>query len=163
LRGRALGLHIADTVSAVDFGQRLAVIGTSDAGFAGMGYQMVRNPFPERGMGYSIAQGVAAVQVHAIDAVLIALADMPYVPASHIADMLYLFDGDRLASAGGGMVGPPALFGRAHFPALCALTGDKGARDLLSDALILTAPANALRDVDTPDDLASFEDTHLRG
>lgn len=154
LRGRALGLHIADNLRDIEFAQRIAVVGAADPGFADMGYGLLYNSFPERGLGYSVGLGVAAVQDDSIEAVLIVLADMPNVSSSHITQMLDQFDGDRLGSAYNACVSPPALFGRAHFPALCALTGDKGARGLLRDAPALAAHAHILRDVDTPHDLA---------
>ena len=85
---------------------------------------------------------------------MIALADMPLVPRSHIEAMLTAFNGDRLSSQGPHSLMPPALFGARHFAALCALTGDRGAGALLRGAPVLTLEAHAALDVDRAEDLA---------
>ena len=90
-------------------------------------------------------------------AVLVALADMPLVPPAHVIALVEAFEGTPVATLAGAVPMPPAIFGRAAFPALLALGGDRGARDLLrrADTLALD-PALAL-DVDTPADLATAE------
>ena len=50
------------------------------------------------------------------------------------------------------------LFGADHLPALAALTGDHGARDLLQRVAVNLLPvddAGVLLDIDTPADLAA--------
>jgi hypothetical protein len=58
-----------------------------------------------------------------VDAVLVALADMPMVPPAHFAALVAAFDGDRIASQCARQVLPPAIFGAGHFAALRALSG----------------------------------------
>jgi molybdenum cofactor cytidylyltransferase len=98
-----------------------------------------------------------AAQAAGARGVLLALADMPLVPAAHIHALVARFDGDRIGTAADGVTMPPALFGRAHFPALAALTGDRGGALRLTGApLVELAPDLAL-DIDRPEDLARAE------
>jgi molybdenum cofactor cytidylyltransferase len=59
-----------------------------------------------------------------------------------------------VASSDGLHVGPPALFGRGCFGELVALSGDAGARALLTQASLVEASSSELLDVDTAEDLA---------
>ena len=113
--------------------------------------------------------GMAASLVHAIscslpqaDAWLVALGDMPYVAPSTLRALL-----DALAAGAGiaapvfeGRRGNPVAFGAAHLPALLALQGEHGARALLKTASVTEVAVDdpgILRDIDTPDDLASLD------
>lgn len=106
------------------------------------------------GMGASLACGVIAMCD--ADAWVIALADMPWIsPATirAIADAL-ASGADIVAPAYRGERGHPVGFSRRHFAALCALTGDTGARSVLlahPDELTLldVDDAAVARDVDT--------------
>lgn len=161
LHGLPVGLHLPATVQAVPFGQKLTVTGTgSPLDFARYGFTPVINPDPATGMGQSIALGMqtAWASLPAPDAVLICLADMPFVTAAHLQAMCQQFDphdpGCIIASCITGTTSPmpPALFGPAHFPALAALSGDRGARHLMNRARLVPAPATQLQDIDKPGD-----------
>lgn len=98
------------------------------------------------------------------DAVLIAACDMPGVTSEHVTLMLSAFrkDGVRIAStydtqSGERVRGIPALFPRADWGALLALSGDRGARDLLAepDTSVVVLPTGGF-DLDTPDDVARW-------
>ncbi len=105
----------------------------------------------------SVVAGIGALCSADFDAVLIALADMPCVPASHYASLLAAFDPATGCPVASGWEGskpmPPAVFGRALWPELAALEGDQGARHLLRDVRVVLADRNALIDVDVVDDL----------
>lgn len=112
----------------------------------------------DQGMGASLACGVCA----APDAAgwIIALADMPFVPAEIIRTLAaQLKAGDAIvAPAYQGQRGHPVGFGRAFFPALSTLSADHGARHILkqhADRLTLmpSADPGVLRDIDTQADL----------
>lgn len=105
---------------------------------ATLGLKVVRNPAPDRGMGSSLALGVAACRDADadLDGVIVALADMPYLASETVAQVR-----DNLALRGGivvpkyrGQRGHPVGFSRAYFPALCDLDGDQGARSVLANA-----------------------------
>ena len=124
--------------------------------------RLVGNPAWEGGLAGSIRAGLAALEPAGdpLDGVLLLLADQPGVDATLLDALIDRFDGRPggvVACEYEGEVGVPALFGRAHFSALSALEGDRGAQGILraqGPGLERVAfPAGAL-DVDTPDDLA---------
>jgi molybdenum cofactor cytidylyltransferase len=154
-RGKPLVLHIAETLSAMTLSQRVAVCRSGDDDLAALlhdrGFSLVLNPDTARGMASSLALGIEAVDG---DAAIVCLADMPKVSIGHLNSVI---EAGRLAGVAAsaienGSPTPPAYFGRAHFADLMALEGDKGARGLLGNAPLVTAPAEELADFDTPAD-----------
>jgi len=139
----------------------------------------VENAHWERGMGTSIAAAVTAlhdVRFAHTSAVLIATCDMPTVTVEHLQSLLATSNrgaqrvasayGSAYASASAGPDSPsergpirgiPAVLPRADWPALAALDGDQGARDLLRDTGTLTVslPSGQF-DLDTPSDVAAW-------
>ena len=88
-------------------------------------------------------------------ALLIALADMPFVHAAHVEALIAADTDNVVASFDGNQPMPPAIFPRGRWPDLLATAGDAGARHILASAEKLTAPAGTLCDIDTADDLAA--------
>jgi molybdenum cofactor cytidylyltransferase len=135
------------------------MVAPADAAFIATapGYQLLINPSPERGMASSLRIAAKAAQDAGAAALLILLADVPFVQTDHLR---------RLTSAGArpsqaiftrspsGIAQPPALFPAAMFPHLLALEGDHGARALAHDALHIDADADQLLDIDREQDLA---------
>ena len=156
--GSPLGLHVAVTLEMVPFLQRVAITGSSSIDYAAHGFRVIRNEEADAGIATSITLGVRAAREQDADAVLLALADMPRVTATHIHR---LFDASRgpdtvVASSDGVDTSPPALFGRDQFDFLLTLKGDEGARDLVrSGRHVVTAPAELI-DVDTAEELAEL-------
>ena len=118
-------------------------------------------PDADRGMGISLAGGVAAsTGVHGW---LIGLADMPAVP-------LHVITGIRQAIADGAPLaapfcdkkrGHPVGFSASYRDELLALDGDQGARRLIERDMsklqcIETTDAGILMDIDVPSDLIMF-------
>ncbi len=159
LNGLPLGLHAARTLSMLPFASRLAVTGREAPDFASYGFKTVINPDPAAGQAGSLRLGLAEARRGRSEAVLIALADMPFVSARHLEALLSRFDQDHLVvgSSFGETACPPVLFDASHFEALEALAGDQGARTLLRGATLIAASALELADVDTVDDLASLQ------
>lgn len=155
LDGRPVGLHAAATLAAMPFAHRLAVTDGRLPGLAALGFRMLVNPAPEKGMAGSLRLGIAAAGAAGAQAVLVALADMPRVTAAHVRRLLDAADGpDALVvSSDGRDPMPPALFGRDRFAALLALDGDHGARDLIRAGVQVAAAPGELADIDTPADL----------
>ncbi len=119
----------------------------------------------ETGMGSSIRSGIADVSTDT-DAVLILLGDMPEVSTSLIDALITAFDSQqgkdivRPISASGPF-GNPILFGKRHFPALMALTGDSGAKPIIAahSNSVLDIPTQSdgvLIDLDTPEAWAAW-------
>lgn len=112
----------------------------------------------ERGMGRSLAAGVAATPGAA--GWLVALADMPYIAAStHHAVAVCLRAGASLvASEYQGQRGHPVGFAGRWFEDLVALDGDQGGRAILqaNDRELVLCPVDdpgVRRDIDRPEDL----------
>lgn len=131
-----------------------------DSGFEAdaLGYRLLPNPHPERGMASSLRIAAAAATEAGANALLVLLADVPFVATDHLQRLVEAFRADEsrpaFSVAPGGVAQPPALFPASFFPALCALDGDKGARGLTSGATLIETDPNHLLDIDTPDDLA---------
>ena len=150
----------------------MVVIRPDDTVLAGLlaaeGIETVVCEAAERGMGHSLACGVAA----SADAAgwLIALADMPYIQADSYRSVLHaLRDGARLARpVFGEKVGHPVGFAADCLPELVALTGDQGGKAIIdADPRRLVACAvddpGVLRDVDVPvqNDVSAAPSSHL--
>jgi molybdenum cofactor cytidylyltransferase len=157
LLGLPLGLHAAKLLSVPRFAVRIAVVGSDPADFGSHGFETVVNPDPDSGQSGSIRLGLACALASSpgVQAVLIALADMPFVTPAHIDALMTRLDAAHpvVGSSDGHLRSPPALFGAASFDALAALSGDAGARGLLRNAALVVAPSAELADVDTTADL----------
>lgn len=167
LRGRAVVRWSADALVAAGIPEPVIVVppGHLDirAALSGVRARFVVNPEPERGIGRSLALGVAAVADER-DWIALTLGDEPGLDpawigrlatrrAPGIAIVAATFAGER---------GHPVLFHRSVFPELLALDGDRGAR-----AVVDRDPARAAFvelgvphpiDVDTPEDLARLRE-----
>lgn len=124
--------------------------------------RIVLNPDPSEGMGSSIRTGVQATSPKAVGVVIL-LADQPLVTSDAIdAVIAAALAGHRpvAASAYAGTLGPPIYFGRALFPELLALSGDRGARSVIeahaSERVEVPLTGDGGADIDTADDIAMF-------
>ena len=158
--GRPLGLHVAVALQDMPFRERIVVRDDCAIDYAQLGYRVMTNPDPARGMASSLGIGVACAKEQGAEAVLIALADMPRVTAAHIYRMFDVTDGrdSVVASSNGLDAKPPALFGRDRFDQLLALRGAMGARDLVRGGRHVVTSDAELIDIDTPADLARLRD-----
>ncbi len=161
-RGKRLGEHATQAITAERFAQAWVV--TSQGShpcsetWRADGFDIVTNPSASGGMGTSVALAAALAHDTNLDALLIALADMPLVPAEHFQAFAARMGDEQsiLVSARDQTRLPPAMFGSAHFAELEALIGDKGARDLLAKGQMITCPPDWLIDIDTPEDLQKY-------
>lgn len=149
LDGLPLCHHAARMLGMFPFARRVAVVAQSSHGLEALGFEIVRTGAGAHSMSRSIATGVGAIAPHKPAGLLLALADMPFVPAAHVEELVARFDGNMVASSAGGVAQPPAIFGPGHFEALTRLEGDRGARDLLCPARLVEAQAEWLQDIDT--------------
>jgi molybdenum cofactor cytidylyltransferase len=117
------------------------------------------NVGPERGLGSSLAAGVAALP-DGVDAAVVTLPDMPRVTSAMIAAVV-----SRWREAGApivlsdysGTIAPPVLWTRPLFAELAVLDGESAGKEIVerhgAEAVHVPWPAAALSDVDTPADL----------
>jgi molybdenum cofactor cytidylyltransferase len=152
--GVPLGTTVAKRIAQMGFGWRFAICSENAPlvpYFTDMGFDVVANDLPEAGQAHSLHLAVQAAQQTAAKALLVTLADMPFVTRPHLAAVAA---GQELtASSFGHAPMPPALFPRSVWPMLLATDGDAGARLLLRDAHLVTAPYDELRDIDVAADL----------
>ncbi len=160
LAGEPLALHAARRIIELAPGRRIAVCrdagGTLAQQLAELGFGIVANPHPDRGLSRSLACGVAETARCSSAAALVCLADMPFVTSAHLQRLLARFDPGTapvVASGNGEATMPPALFARAMFDRLREGEGDRGGKALLAGAAIVRADPGELRDIDRPGDL----------
>jgi molybdenum cofactor cytidylyltransferase len=158
LDGMPLGMRAAVQLVQLDAAAHIAVC-QPEAPIAPhylkLGYTIAENRHAERGLSGSLHLAVEAAAQTEAQAMLILLADMPFVRASHIAALIAGCDGEIVASSDGIQSIPPAIFPRDSWPRLLEAEGDAGARHILACSHTLAAPEGSLRDIDTPDDLAA--------
>ena len=156
LDGRPIGLHIVQTLVEMEFGWRFVVCpphSPLEPYYRASGFAIVINENPEKGQARSLHLAVGAALPTDAKALLVVLADMPFVSSDHIADMIAAYDGDIVASCDGSAPMPPAIFPHDTWPTLLATAGDAGARGLLKGAKLVAASPAELRDIDEPADL----------
>lgn len=151
LGGKAVAVHAAERLGALPFAHKFAVVNEQTPDLPGF-ERLAITPM-DAPQSRSLAIAVAAAKAAGARGVMVALADMPLVPESHVRALVKAFDGDRVASRNGAVIMPPALFGAQHFDALMALDGDRGAGALLRDAPSIPLPDGAEIDIDCPEDL----------
>lgn len=126
------------------------------AALSGIEAGFVEAPDWAEGMGRSLAAGAAAAP-SAWTGALVMLGDMPLVPPASLRALADALTGPEAVAAPvhGGRRGNPVALGRAWLDRLPALSGDRGARDLLAGATVAELPAGpeVLLDCDTPEAL----------
>jgi molybdenum cofactor cytidylyltransferase len=114
------------------------------------------------GMSYSLRSGLADAMALSPDAILVALADQPFITSELIDDLIEAYRAkpklDFVACDGGTHAMPPALIAPSLFEQFDKLEGDVGARKLFaspeySGALIPVSGNHVFTDIDTPFEL----------
>jgi len=168
LNGEPVMAHAAKSLTSIPLAGRYAVVGTSQTPrreqLTSLGWSLIDNPDPARGQGKSLALGMTALsQQVAVDAVLVLLADMPFISDAHLIGLAKTLtkSTNAVMSQCNGVLCPPAIFSRTAFEKLQALDGDQGARHLFhSLTLTKTYPLSAhmARDIDHVTDLQAAEE-----
>lgn len=127
------------------------------------GFSVTRNDAPELGVSRSVALGTKAVGA-GCDGLLFLVADQPCLRRETVAAILDRFSADPtriVVPAAGERQGNPCVFPARLFPALEALTGDRGGKQIIRrfPELVETLPVDPLElaDVDTLADLADLQ------
>lgn len=123
------------------------------------GVDCVINPTSRAGLSSSISVGIRSLAPDAEIAVLM-LGDQPLVSAEHLRNLVDAVEGETTMAASAyddNSPGVPAAFHRVHFDRLIQLSGDTGAKALLSEpgAATICLPSASQLDIDTPEDLNS--------
>jgi molybdenum cofactor cytidylyltransferase len=154
--------HVLNVVRASSVDEVVVVLGHSAAQVAGRippGCRTVLNEDWESGISSSIRAGLEAIDGKA-EAALFVLADQPHINSEGIERILQAYYGSIksiVVPAYRGVTGAPVLFDRRRFPALKALRGDVGGRQIIARSAnqVLTVEMQAsdmFIDIDTPTD-----------
>lgn len=162
INDQMIGTMTAARLGGFDFSARLVVVDPAHIAlinqFAALGFTAIANDQTDAGLSRSVSLAAQSAQDSDADALLICLADMPNITSEHIAAMARAF-GDApqvIASSVQCIAMPPALFPRADFARLAALSGGEGAKPMLAGAMLIEADTWSMADVDTVEDLAAI-------
>jgi molybdenum cofactor cytidylyltransferase len=131
------------------------------AALGGLPVSIALNAEYHEGIAASLRVGVAALD-DAVDGAVITLGDQPLVPATHLAGLAAharAVSATIAATRYADHTGSPLYFGRQAFADLLRLTGDEGARALITSgayavAYLPLAEPDAALDIDTAEDYA---------
>lgn len=128
------------------------------AELAGLGCTLALNPDHAEGAGTSVRTGVRHAAPRT-DAIVVVLADMPFVTAEMIATLAARYRETRpplVASHYGAVQAPPTLYDRSLFAELLQIPGERCAKQVVrrheQEAVVVAWPESALRDIDVPAD-----------
>jgi xanthine dehydrogenase accessory factor len=173
LHGRPLLQHVAGLAASIPDVLRFAVVREADTArttvLENNDWTVLENQNAALGQSTSLKRAMEVIgEQSEIDQIVILLGDMPLVEQVHISDLLAAAepaDVSAVLSCADERCAPPALFKREHFDRLLNLTGDQGAKQIFESidvgAITLPIDPDALRDVDTLDDLARMKETAL--
>ncbi len=139
-------LVVQRIAQGLDRGRRIDVVQCTDA---------------HMGMGHTLAFGMT--HLPAWTGCLVCLGDMPFIATTTYTQMLAALQHDTiLLPQYAGEVGNPVGFGCDFFPALRAVQGDTGGRDVVraNRECVRLMPVDdpaVLQDIDTPEDLARLD------
>ncbi|MGH7101176.1 MAG: nucleotidyltransferase family protein, partial [Acetobacteraceae bacterium] len=166
--GKPIITRVVDNVLSSQARPILVVTGHQadevEQALGGRPVRIVHAPDYAEGLSASLKAGIAAVPPECPGAI-ICLGDMPLVTGRMIDRLLAAFDPDEgraiVLPNFRGKQGNPMLWDRRFFPEIAAITGDIGARHLISRHLeqvaeVEMADEAVLRDIDTPEALAKM-------
>ncbi|MFW1678132.1 nucleotidyltransferase family protein [Pontibacter sp. JAM-7] len=117
------------------------------------------NPQWSKGMGCSLALGVAEL-ADDYEAILVMLADQVQLGSNDLLQLTDLFNGGNIVcSEYANQPGVPAIFPRPLFQQLMQLTGDQGAKNILTNSplAVVRCPLPAAElDIDSREQLAQW-------
>ena len=170
LKGKTVLEHTVQNATAAGAGEVIVVTRPESFGnvkkiLAGAsGVKVAVNPFHHRGISSSLKAGIAAVNPLA-QGIIFALGDQPFIPAE-VYNLLLEYYSQNLNLLTypqfEGKRGNPVLFDRRTWPALMALEGDTGGRQILHQlpaeevCAVETRYPGILADLDTPEDWEKY-------
>jgi molybdenum cofactor cytidylyltransferase len=165
-RGKPVICHVAQTALASKAGQSIVVTGHDADAIAGalegVNVRIVHNSRFEEGLSTSLAAGITALGKEASGAAIL-LADMPMFDVGTLNTLIDAFETTQermiCVPVCEGRRGNPVLWPRHYFSDILQLSGDLGARNLLTtfkdQVKEVSCPDDGvLKDFDTPDDIA---------
>ena len=127
------------------------------------GFLCLRNDHPEWGLSYTIRLGTEALQ-NDCDAIVYQVSDQPLLRRGSVAALVDFYrehPGHIVGASHNGTRGNPCIFPKSYYPALCALTGDKGGSTIIREhednLLLFEVDKQELTDVDTKEALRDLK------
>ncbi|MDB5096787.1 MAG: hypothetical protein JWM80_1208 [Cyanobacteria bacterium RYN_339] len=165
-RGKPLLAHAIEAATAADLGPIWVVLGAHAAEIRPVvsryGVRVVTNRDWATGLAGSIRAGLSAIAPGLCQDLLLMLCDQPCLEPDHLISLVAARRACARAIAASeynGQRGVPAVFARAIWPELLALTGQHGAREVVArdPARVVALPfAWGALDVDTAADVAAL-------
>jgi molybdenum cofactor cytidylyltransferase len=163
-KGASLIARVAETAVSTALQPVVVVLGANadsiKTELSAAGLSIVLNDEWEEGMASSLRAGLNFITENnpLVDGVIILVADQPHLTSMHLLQLLETLHKTGLPAAActyQGKLGTPALFHKSCFPQLLALTGDTGARKILTDMNDMVAKLpfeKGIMDIDTKED-----------
>jgi len=161
--GKTLLQRVIDEVDKLSVAQRFVVLGSGAAAIMKQVHSSVSKTVLaddwKSGMSASLKAGLQSIDEPNIDAVLIVLADQPFVTAELLSRLIEDFEKSGkgiVASEYDQVKGVPVIFAKKYFKDLLSLSGDHGAQSLIkkySEDCASLSFAKGSIDIDTEDDL----------
>jgi molybdenum cofactor cytidylyltransferase len=160
--GLPLVAHAVRVAHAGGVGRVLVVVGhdaEAVAAAAGRGgpVEVVANREHAAGQSTSLRAGIVAASDGDAQVAVVLLADQPDVEPAVVRDVVATVQGEVEAARAryDDAAGHPVAFARRVWPRVAAVSGDRGARDLLGELIVaeVIVGGAAPRDVDRPDEL----------
>ena len=168
-RGKPLLCHAVEVCLASSAAPVIVVTGGDsgaiEAMLTGLPIELVHNEDHSTGLSSSLKCGIKRVPPQH-DGAAVVLGDMPLLSSALLNRLIDMFSPascrEIILPVQGGRRGHPVLWGRRFFPDILALSGDQGAKALLSahsDLVyeLAVEDAGIHIDIDTPEDLARYE------
>ncbi len=169
--GKPMLTHALDAVQGADICTTVVVTGHETDAISpllmGRDLLAVHNPNYADGLSTSLKAGLRALP-EGIDGVMVCLGDMPQVTAAHLNRLIAAFnplEGRAIViPTFEGQRGNPVLLSAEFLPAMQVLSGDQGAKPLITEntdriAEVKMVDAAVLLDIDTPAKLAEVTGT----
>lgn len=160
LGDKAVVNHVIEELAELKFSRRFVVLADDDndlaTTFKRSGYVIVFNDNPDQGQGRSLALGTSKCIEDGFETACVALADMPFISAAHVQQLIEALSASKVAmSCYDNRLMPPAVFAGESLKKLTFLSGEQGAKSILSDFDIISFPLSKMlaHDIDTPEDL----------
>jgi molybdenum cofactor cytidylyltransferase len=124
------------------------------------GSSVIINEAWAEGLASSLRVGIASFSKN-VDAALVILPDQPFVPIEHLQTLVKTWqetNAQLVFSRYQGILGAPCIISRSLFADVQTLRGDKGARGLAHEGVIVAEVGlEHSQDIDTPEDAKKLE------
>jgi molybdenum cofactor cytidylyltransferase len=158
--GRPLVTHAARAMRDAQFDDLVAVVSDDAVAAQLPGFVIVKVEDAAPSQALSLRTGIRRVRALGAVTCTVVLGDMPFVSATMLHDVATrCTDTSPSATTDGRRTMPPACFPKQVYDVLLAMTGDRGAADLihdLDDTFLAQVASEVLHDIDTPQDLVSL-------